>query len=110
MILAWGSSLRSPTPRTVTFTNVGARQLVADHSLTINDDRTRLEPGYGLDDPRKAMAPVVAAPCVEPDAIAIPPDDQPISVVLDLMDPLRPGWHSLLWRGKARQDEHGPLN
>jgi hypothetical protein len=89
---------------------VGKTVVVADDSLTIDDDRAHLEPGHGLDDQREAMAPVVPAPRVGPHAIAITPDDQPISVVLDLMDPLRPGWHSLLWRGKARRDKHGPLN
>jgi hypothetical protein len=44
---------------------------------------------------------------VEPDAIAIAPDDQPISVVLDLMDPVRPIGRSRLLRGEAR---HGRMN
>jgi hypothetical protein len=38
------------------------------------------------------------------------PDFIDVEVGLNLMDPIRSGRRSLLWRGKARQDEHGVLN
>jgi hypothetical protein len=41
-----------------------------------------------LDDPRVALAPVIAAASDQPHALAIPLDAQAIAVVLDLVKPL----------------------
>jgi hypothetical protein len=41
----------------------------------------------------------------QPDAHGIPACHQPIAVVLDLVDPVRPGRRALGSRGQARLDE-----
>src|SRR5215211_2737335 len=61
--------------------------LAADDNLTVDSDRAHLEPHRGVHDERKAVAPVVAAACVEPDPIAVAPDDQPKAIVLEFVAP-----------------------
>jgi len=59
------------------------------------------------DDGRDALGPVEAVPADDTNAVAVAPDDEAIAVVLDLVRPLRPGWHAVGASGKARHDEAG---
>jgi hypothetical protein len=66
----------------------------------VHDDGTDPKRPQGLDYPRILGGPIVAASGVEPDPIAVPSGNEPVSVVLDLVDPCRAAG-SLL--GGARQ-------
>ena len=80
---------------------IGHPSIVANHDLTI-DCRVRAERGSSRYDQRIAVAPVVTAAGEQAHANAAPADDQPIAVVLDFVNPLRP-YRDLIRAGcKAR--------
>jgi hypothetical protein len=75
---------------------VGAEQ----HGLTVEHKRIDPIAQGGLDDQRIVMGPVVAVPGEQPDPLAVALHDQPIAVMFDFVDPVRPGRHG---RAAGRQ-------
>jgi hypothetical protein len=61
------------------------------HSLAIDDERARSIAQRRFDDQRIAVGPVVPVEGEQPHALALALDDQPVAVVLDLVDPVRTG-------------------
>ena len=61
--------------------------------LPIEGDRLHPECRQCLDDARHAVCPVVATAEEHVHAVAIAPTDEPEAVVLDLIGPVRVGWH-----------------
>jgi hypothetical protein len=61
----------------------------ADDRLAVQGERPQL--GSRGRDRRIAAGPIVAASGEQPDGVAVPADLQPISVVLDLVDPIGAG-------------------
>jgi hypothetical protein len=80
---------------------------VADHRLAVDRQRPRLELGRGSRDGRISVGPVEAAACKQPHRVAVAPDLQPVAVVLDFVDPIRPGRRLRGKRRDARRDEIG---
>jgi hypothetical protein len=58
------------------------------HGLAIDHERGRAVLERSLDDERIPVGPVMAVPGEQPYALAFAMDDQPIAVMLDLMDPV----------------------
>jgi hypothetical protein len=82
--------------------------IVITHRHLAVDRRVRAERGRSRYDQRIAVAPVVAAAGEEAHANAAPADDQPIAVVLDFVNPLRPYRDLIGARRDAGLDEaHG---
>jgi CheY-like chemotaxis protein len=65
--------------------------LVAADGLTIDEAGPNPEVVHGLYDQGEPVGPVIAASGDEPDAHGIAARHQPVAVVLDLMNPVRPG-------------------
>jgi hypothetical protein len=55
----------------------------------------------GLDDVRVPAAPVVAVAGPQPHGLALPLNDQPVAIVLDLVQPIGAGWNLGASRGDA---------
>jgi hypothetical protein len=72
-----------------------------DDRLAIDDELLVSVLQRGLDDPEIALGPVVSAPRDQPHAIAGALDPQAVAVILDLVEPLRAGWHVLAERRQA---------
>jgi hypothetical protein len=70
------------------------------HRFAIDHERAGAVLQRGLPDQGVALGPVVAVAGEQPYALALALDDQAIAVVLDLMEPLRPGGNL----GSARRD------
>ena len=64
--------------------------------LAVNDAGARTQAGERLHDQREAVGEVVAGAAVELDPVAVLTGDDPEPVVLDLVQPQRPGRR--LWR------------
>jgi hypothetical protein len=62
--------------------------LVAAHDLFVNQAGANPEMVHGFDHPREAVGPVIAAPAQQPDANRIAASHQPITVVLDFVNPV----------------------
>jgi hypothetical protein len=65
--------------------------LVTTHHLAIDQTGLHLEVVHGLDHEGEAVRPVVAAPGNQPDADGVAPGHQPVTVVLDLVNPVGAG-------------------
>jgi hypothetical protein len=63
----------------------------ADHGLAIQGERLRPDLSRRTGDPRIAARPVVAAAGEQTHGLALPPHDQPVAVMLDLVHPIRAG-------------------
>ena len=59
-----------------------------DHRLAIDDELLDPVLERGFDNPRIAVRPIVPVAGNQPHAIAIPLDAQPVTVVLDLVEPV----------------------
>jgi hypothetical protein len=77
--------------------------LVAAHRLAVDQTAAHLQFVHGPDDERVAGCPVMPVLGQQPDADrqGIASCHQPITIVLDLMHPVRPGWRSLARRWQA---------
>jgi hypothetical protein len=60
-----------------------------DHRLAVQGERPRLQLGRGRSDGGIAVGPVIAAAGEQPHPLAVPANDQPVSVMLDLVHPVR---------------------
>ena len=58
------------------------------HGLAVEDERAVAVSKRSLGDQRKAIAPVAAVPGPQPHAFVLAMHDQPIAVMLDLVDPV----------------------
>jgi hypothetical protein len=77
------------------------RPVVAgDHRLAVDQKRLRLDAECGVNDGREAISSVVAVACEAANARAIPAHHQPVAIVLDLVDPERPGGGSAIFDGR----------
>jgi hypothetical protein len=90
---SWWSGKASPRVHTKLFMSSSALVL---HSMLI-----RLF--------RLSLGPIVAAPREQADAAVLPPRDQSIAIMLDFMDPLRPGGGPGSQGRDAGLDQAGPL-
>src|SRR4051812_28242258 len=66
-----------------------------------------------LRDQRILVAPVVAVPSKQPDALALPLNDQAVAIMFDLVKPVGPGRDPGAARGDAGQElscEHGRID
>ena len=72
---------------TVQALEIGDACAIADHCLAI-DRGIAGERGGGIHDQRIAIGPFVAAAGKQSNAITAPADDQPVAIVLDLVNPL----------------------
>jgi hypothetical protein len=88
-----GSWLRHPT-------------LVAAHRLAVNQAAAHLQLVHSPDNERVTGGPVMPVAGQQPDANrqGIASGHQPIAVMLDFMNPIRPGWRSLARRWQAGFD------
>ena len=77
----------------------------AHDGLAIDHDRAHRKGVQRLNDAREAVHPIEAATSVEPYPIVAAPGDQAVSVVLDLVHPLRPALAPVGCGRKARCDE-----
>src|ERR1700732_1923400 len=77
----------------------------AHDGLAIDHDRAHRKGVQRLNDARVAVHPIEAAASVAPYPIVAAPGDQAVSVVLDLVHPLRPALASVGCGRKARCDE-----
>src|ERR1700737_1361865 len=77
----------------------------AHAGLATHHDRAHRKGVQRLNDARVAVHPIEAATSVEPYPIVAAPGDQAVSVVLDLVHPLRPALASVGCGRKARCDE-----
>ena len=68
--------------------------LVADHGFAIDDGRLSLEPAHRLNDPAKSVCPVCAPPREQANSLSLSPDDQPVAVMLDLVNPVGSNRHA----------------
>src|SRR5262249_26759793 len=77
----------------------------AHHTLAVDRHRLDAQLRQRLCDPGYPVSPVVTAPGKHADPFAITAADEPEAVVVDLMHPLRPGWHATRQRRQAGLDE-----
>jgi hypothetical protein len=88
---------------------VGHPVEVAADRLTVQDQGARPKARHCLSDEREPVRPVVAPAGEQPDPVVLLPDDQPIAVVLDLVNPVGTD-RGLVRPGRdARFDEGGRL-
>jgi hypothetical protein len=66
----------------------------ADHTFAIEIERCGLDLAGGLDYRREAFGPVGTTPGVNANLVRRFPNQQPIAIVLDFVQPLRPGRNS----------------
>jgi len=60
------------------------------------------QPQGSFNDQRIAVGPIVSVPGEQSHTLAFAPDDQPIAVMLDFMNPVWPGWKLCAARWDAR--------
>jgi hypothetical protein len=68
---------------------IGHAGVVTADRLAVEHGRARPQLGGSGGDQRISVGPIVAAAREQPDAIADLSDDQPVTVMLDLVNPLR---------------------
>jgi len=91
--------------------------VAAANRLAVDDAGASAEPDQRLYDQAKAVGQVVAGAAVEANAAAILAGDNPKTIVLDFMQPCRPGRRLLRFNGQTGRDKsggqsahiHGPL-
>jgi hypothetical protein len=66
----------------------GHAPLIAAHHLAVDQARAHREVVHGLEHKWEADRPVVAAAGDQPDADRVAPGHQPVTVVLDLVNPV----------------------
>jgi hypothetical protein len=74
---------------TVELLEVGHPVGGAAHCLAVDDQGARPKARHCLPDEREPVRPVIAPTGEQPDPVVLLPDDQPVAVVLDLVNPLR---------------------
>jgi hypothetical protein len=62
--------------------------LVGAHHLAVDEARAHREVVHGLDHERETDRPVIASTSDQPDANGVAPAHQPVTVVLDLVNPV----------------------
>ena len=77
------------------------------HDLTVDQAGPHLEVVHGLDHERVAGRPVVAPAGNQPDAHRVTTSHEPKPIVLDLVNPVRPGRGIVGRRGETGLDELG---
>jgi hypothetical protein len=80
---------------------IGLAVLSCPNRLPVHDDGADPKGSQGHDCPRILGGPIVASTDVQPDPVAVPPSNEPVSVVLDFVghaDPL-----GAFWEGQGRQ-------
>ena len=81
----------------------------ADHALAVDGDGSDVESEQRLGNHRRAIA-VINTPAREhAHPVAVTAADEPEPVMLDLIDPLRPGRHGVRFRRQARRDKAGRM-
>jgi hypothetical protein len=73
--------------------------VACDDRFAVDQERRRFDAEGSGNDGREAVGPIVAVAGEAADAGAIPAHHEAITIVLDLMDPQRPGW----WPGRLRR-------
>ena len=81
--------------------------VIAGDRLAIDQAGTHLEPVNGLDDERIARSPVVPIAGQQADAGWVSARHQAIAVMLDLVNPVRPGRSAVGWGWEAGFDKTG---
>ena len=76
--------------------------MVADDDFAVDDARAHRQRDDRLHRERKAVGQVFAVPTDQSDLFAVAPGDDPEAVVLDLVNPIRPGRRCLGETGQAR--------
>ena len=71
---------------------VGCSVLISDHGLAIDQERCRLDAAGSVCDSREAVRPIMTPAREAAHPLAVAPYHQTIAIVLDLMNPVRPGW------------------
>ena len=64
--------------------------LTADHRLAVQGERSCPQLRSDTGDPGVAFGPVMGASGEQAHSLAVPADDQPVAVMLDLMHPVGP--------------------
>jgi hypothetical protein len=77
----------------------------ARHSFPIDNAGPRAQPRERLDNERETVCQIIARPAVEPDPFAFLAGDDPEAVVLDFVQPDRPGRWTRGPRWKARRNK-----
>jgi hypothetical protein len=60
-----------------------------DDGLTVDDELLHPVLQRGLDDPRVTLGPIVAIPSYQPHPVAVAMNEQPISIISQLVNPIR---------------------
>ena len=84
--------------------------LATNDALAVEIERACLQPTGSLDDEREAVRPVSTPPGVDTDLTFTLPHQQPIAVVLDFVNPVRPLRDVAGDRGQGGSDEAGGGN
>jgi hypothetical protein len=75
--------------------------VVTGDGLTIDDARSRAQPSHGFDNQRETVRQVISRPTIEADPLAVLTGDNPEAIVLDFVQPQRPGRRALSFCGEA---------
>jgi hypothetical protein len=80
-------------PPTATAQRLEVREPVGPdhHCLTVNDEAVGFEKRCASGDGGEPPTPIDRIAAVEPDVVALFADDHPITIMLDLVNPLSPG-------------------
>jgi hypothetical protein len=78
-------------PAGVQTVEIGDAVDAQQHRLAIDDERSRSVLQRGLDDQRITISPVVSVAGEQPHALTLALNHQAIAIVLDFVEPCRPG-------------------